>query len=162
VEIWTDVPGMFSANPRQVPQARLLSRLDYEEAQEIATTGAKVLHPRCVSPCRDARVPLWIRDTEHPDLAGTTIDAVADAAPGVKAVSLAPRHRAGIDGIDRHVAAGRLPGRCVRALQAPRPVGRPDRLRGGQCHGVARSQRQPGHHQRARRACAPTWSRSAG
>jgi diaminopimelate decarboxylase/aspartate kinase len=87
VEIWTDVPGMFSANPRQVPQARLLSRLDYEEAQEIATTGAKVLHPRCVSPCRDARVPLWIRDTEHPDLAGTTIDAVADAAPGVKAVS---------------------------------------------------------------------------
>jgi diaminopimelate decarboxylase/aspartate kinase len=72
VEIWTDVPGMFSANPRQVPQARLLARLDYEEAQEIATTGAKVLHPRCVSPCRDARVPLWIRDTEQPDLAGTT------------------------------------------------------------------------------------------
>ena len=37
---------MFSANPRQVPDARLLRRLDYEEAQEIATTGAKVLHPR--------------------------------------------------------------------------------------------------------------------
>jgi diaminopimelate decarboxylase/aspartate kinase len=88
VEIWTDVPGMFSANPRQVPQARLLSRLDYEEAQEIATTGAKVLHPRCIQPCRDARVPLWIRDTEHPDLAGTVIDAApADAAPGVKAIS---------------------------------------------------------------------------
>jgi diaminopimelate decarboxylase/aspartate kinase len=87
VEIWTDVPGMFSANPRQVPQARLLSRLDYEEAQEIATTGAKVLHPRCIQPCRDARVPIWIRDTEHPDLAGTVIDAVADAAPGVKAIS---------------------------------------------------------------------------
>jgi diaminopimelate decarboxylase/aspartate kinase len=87
VEIWTDVPGMFSANPRQVPQARLLARLDYEEAQEIATTGAKVLHPRCIQPCRDARVPIWIRDTEHPDLAGTVIDAVADAAPGVKAIS---------------------------------------------------------------------------
>jgi diaminopimelate decarboxylase/aspartate kinase len=87
VEIWTDVPGMFSANPRQVPQARLLSRLDYEEAQEIATTGAKVLHPRCISPCRDARVPLWIRDTERPDLAGTVIDSAADAAPGVKAIS---------------------------------------------------------------------------
>ncbi len=88
VEIWTDVPGMFSANPRQVPQARLLSRLDYEEAQEIATTGAKVLHPRCIQPCRDARVPLWIRDTENPDLAGTVIDAApADSAPGVKAIS---------------------------------------------------------------------------
>lgn len=88
VEIWTDVPGMFSANPRAVPQARLLSRLDYEEAQEIATTGAKVLHPRCISPCRDARVPLWIRDTSNPAFAGTVIDAVAaDAAPGVKAIS---------------------------------------------------------------------------
>ena len=49
MEIWTDVAGMFSANPRQVPDARLLQRLDYEEAQEIATTGAKVLHPRCLS-----------------------------------------------------------------------------------------------------------------
>ncbi|MBA3930600.1 MAG: diaminopimelate decarboxylase, partial [Xanthomonas sp.] len=56
VEIWTDVPGMFSANPREVPDARLLTRLDYYEAQEIATTGAKVLHPRSIKPCRDAGV----------------------------------------------------------------------------------------------------------
>jgi bifunctional diaminopimelate decarboxylase / aspartate kinase len=87
VEIWTDVPGMFSANPRAVPQARLLRRLDYEEAQEIATTGAKVLHPRCISPCREAGVPLWIRDTEHPDLAGTEIDGTAAPVAGVKAIS---------------------------------------------------------------------------
>ena len=79
---------MFSANPRAVPEARLLTRLDYEEAQEIATTGAKVLHPRCIQPCRDARVPIWIRDTGKPDLAGTQIDiAAVDAAPGVKAIS---------------------------------------------------------------------------
>jgi len=88
VETWTDVPGMFSANPRQVPQARLLSRLDYEEAQEIASTGAKVLHPRCISPCREARVPLWIRDTSRPDFEGTVIGPrLADAVPGVKAIS---------------------------------------------------------------------------
>lgn len=87
VEIWTDVPGMFSANPRQVPDARLLSRLDYAEAQEIATTGAKVLHPRCISPCREARVPLWIRDTERPDMPGTVIDGGAATVPGVKAIS---------------------------------------------------------------------------
>ena len=88
VETWTDVPGMFSANPRQVPQARLLTRLDYEEAQEIASTGAKVLHPRCISPCREARVPLWIRDTSRPDFEGTVIGPrLADAAPGVKAIS---------------------------------------------------------------------------
>jgi diaminopimelate decarboxylase/aspartate kinase len=88
VEIWTDVPGMFSANPRQVPEARLLARLDYEEAQEIATTGAKVLHPRALSPLRRAGVPLVIKDTNRPDLAGTEIRAAAaDAAPCVKAIS---------------------------------------------------------------------------
>ena len=88
VEIWTDVPGMFSANPRVVPEARLLARLDYEEAQEIATTGAKVLHPRSLGPLRRAGVPLVIKDTNRPQLAGTEIRAVAaDAAPCVKAIS---------------------------------------------------------------------------
>jgi len=87
VEIWTDVPGMFSANPREVPDARLLTRLDYYEAQEIATTGAKVLHPRSIKPCRDAGVAMAILDTERPELPGTTIDGTALTVPGVKAVS---------------------------------------------------------------------------
>ena len=87
VEIWTDVPGMFSANPREVPGARLLTRLDYAEAQEIATTGAKVLHPRAIGPCRDARVPMAILDTARPELPGTTIAAAAETIPGVKAIS---------------------------------------------------------------------------
>ena len=87
VEIWTDVPGMFSANPRDVPDARLLTRLDYAEAQEIATTGAKVLHPRAIAPCRDANVPLVILDTGRPELPGTRIDASAATVPGVKAIS---------------------------------------------------------------------------
>ncbi len=87
VEIWTDVPGMFSANPRAVPDARLLSQLEYQEAQEIATTGAKVLHPRCIHPCRDLQVPLWIRDTERPQLAGTCISHSSETHPGVKAIS---------------------------------------------------------------------------
>lgn len=88
VEIWTDVAGMFSANPRQVPGARLLQKLDYEEAQEIATTGAKVLHPRCLSPLREPRVPLLIKDTNRPELEGTVIGPqVREHAPSVKAIS---------------------------------------------------------------------------
>jgi len=87
VEIWTDVPGMFSANPREVPGARLLTRLDYAEAQEIATTGAKVLHPRALGPCRNAGVPLTILDTQRPHLPGTRIDGAASPIPGVKAIS---------------------------------------------------------------------------
>lgn len=87
VEIWTDVPGMFSANPREVPDARLLTRLGYAEAQEIATTGAKVLHPRSIKPCRDAGVPMAILDTERPQLPGTLIDRSAATVAGVKAIS---------------------------------------------------------------------------
>lgn len=87
VEIWTDVPGMFSANPREVPDARLLTRLDYYEAQEIATTGAKVLHPRSLRPCRNSGVPMAILDTERPHLPGTSIDEAAEPVPGVKAIS---------------------------------------------------------------------------
>ncbi len=88
VEIWTDVPGMFSANPRVVPEARLLARLGYEEAQEIATTGAKVLHPRALGPLRRAQVPLYIKDTNRPELPGTEVRAAPEAAPCVKAISM--------------------------------------------------------------------------
>ena len=87
VEIWTDVPGMFTANPREVPDARLLTRLDYAEAQEIATTGAKVLHPRSLGPCRVSGVPMSILDTGRPELPGTRIDGNAAPIPGVKAIS---------------------------------------------------------------------------
>lgn len=89
VEIWTDVPGMFSANPKLVPDARLLRQLDYDEAQEIATTGAKVLHPRAIAPVREVQVPLWIKDTERPEFAGTEIVAEsASGAPSIKAISM--------------------------------------------------------------------------
>ncbi len=86
-EIWTDVPGMFTANPRDVPQARLLRRLDYDEAQEIASTGAKVLHPRCIEPVRRHGIPLWIRSTPQPAIEGTSIGAAPDTGPRVKAIS---------------------------------------------------------------------------
>lgn len=86
-EIWTDVPGMFSANPRDVPQARLLRRLDYDEAQEIASTGAKVLHPRCIDPVRRHGIPLWIKSTPQPDIPGTLVGDASDSGPRVKAIS---------------------------------------------------------------------------
>ena len=88
LEIWTDVPGMFTANPHQVPSARLLRRLSYKEAQELATTGAKVLHPRCLEPVRQHDIPLHIRCTPHPQMEGTIITAqVPDFGAQVKAVS---------------------------------------------------------------------------
>ena len=89
LEIWTDVPGMFSANPRAVPTARLLRALHYDEAQEIASNGAKVLHPRCVLPLRQYKIPLHVYATQAPELEGTIVSAnVADSAAQVKAIAI--------------------------------------------------------------------------
>jgi diaminopimelate decarboxylase/aspartate kinase len=75
LEIWTDVPGMFSANPRSTPTARQLLELTYDEAQEIATAGAKVLHPRCLLPLRQYDIPLYVFATQAPLMRGTRISA---------------------------------------------------------------------------------------
>lgn len=92
-EIWTDVPGIFTADPRLVPSALLVRATGYAEAQEIATMGAKVLHPRCIGPCRRHRIPLHIRWIDRPDFAGTVIEH--SDSPGqsqVKAIS----HKRGV------------------------------------------------------------------
>jgi diaminopimelate decarboxylase/aspartate kinase len=87
LEIWTDVPGMFSANPRSTPSARLLRALHYDEAQEIATSGAKVLHPRCILPARQYRIPLHVYATQAPELEGTVLSAEGgEGGAQVKAV----------------------------------------------------------------------------
>jgi bifunctional diaminopimelate decarboxylase / aspartate kinase len=64
---------MFSANPKGVPNARLLKQLHYDEAQEIASSGAKVLHPRCILPVKQYRIPLYVYATQTPSLEGTVI-----------------------------------------------------------------------------------------
>lgn len=87
-EIWTDVPGVFTANPKQIPSARLLRRLDYSEAQEVASQGARVLHPRCIEPLRELGIPLHIRCTKRPEVEGTIISKEGSGTrPQVKAIS---------------------------------------------------------------------------
>lgn len=88
VEIWTDVPGIFTANPQAIAEARLLSRLSYNEAESLAGMGAKVLHPRAIDPVRQAGVPLHIRWTSRPEVRGTEVsDDGGEAGRGVKAVA---------------------------------------------------------------------------
>jgi bifunctional diaminopimelate decarboxylase / aspartate kinase len=89
LEIWTDVPGMFSANPRHTPQARLLRSLHYDEAQEIASSGAKVLHPRCILPAKSQHIPIVVYATQCPQIEGTHISADGgDGVAQVKAVCM--------------------------------------------------------------------------
>ena len=63
LEIWTDVHGLFTADPRDVPNARLIKKLTFREAQELAAMGAKVLHPRCLVPASWAKIPVEIHNT---------------------------------------------------------------------------------------------------
>lgn len=87
LEIWTDVPGMFTADPRKVPSARLLLALHYDEAQELASAGSTVLHPRCLSPLRRCDIPLYIRCTTAPQISGTVISSVTEEIePQVKGI----------------------------------------------------------------------------
>jgi aspartate kinase len=75
VEIWTDVDGLMTADPRIVPEARVLPAATYEEAAELATFGAKVLHPATQLPLVRERIPIVILNSSHPDRGGTTITA---------------------------------------------------------------------------------------
>ncbi|MCB1057861.1 MAG: bifunctional aspartate kinase/homoserine dehydrogenase I, partial [Acidobacteria bacterium] len=75
VEIWTDVDGVMSADPRLVPTARPISRLSYIELMELSHFGAKVIYPPSVHPTRRAGIPLWIRNTFNPSAPGTLVDA---------------------------------------------------------------------------------------
>ena len=86
-EIWTDVPGVYTSNPRDIPDARLLRLLDYDEAQEIASAGAGVLHPRCLGPVRRYDIPLHVRCTPRPELPGTVISSDAPQTAEVKVIT---------------------------------------------------------------------------
>ena len=85
LEIWTDVPGLFSTDPRLVPQARLLAELGYDEALEMAASGAKVVHPRCIRAAAATETPLLILDTARPHLKGTRIARADPGAMGEEA-----------------------------------------------------------------------------
>lgn len=88
LEIWTDVPGLFSANPHQVGTARLLDRLPYRVAEEIAMRGAKVVHPAAIRAAESASVPVHVRWTDHPDVEGTVIDDMDPGSPVIHAVAM--------------------------------------------------------------------------
>lgn len=77
VEIWTDVDGLMTADPRVVKTARSLPEASYDEAAELAYFGAKVLHPATIVPLVERGIPVWIKNSRRPEGAGTRIVARA-------------------------------------------------------------------------------------
>ncbi len=74
VSIWKDVPGVLNADPRQYPNAELLSNISYKEAVELAYYGASVIHPKTIQPLQNKNIPLWVKSFVEPEKSGTLID----------------------------------------------------------------------------------------
>jgi aspartate kinase len=88
VWIWADVDGMMSADPREVPDARVIPALSYDEVAELAYFGARILHARMIGPLRLERIPLRIKNVYRPQEAGTLIhDLMTSKSQALKAVT---------------------------------------------------------------------------
>jgi aspartokinase/homoserine dehydrogenase 1 len=109
LEIWTDVDGVFTADPRLVQNARCLEELSYEEAMELAYFGAKVLHPRTLGYVRGPGIPTRVRNTHRPEHPGTLVTADAEASldlprgltllPGLALLDLSGSGLKGVPGV---------------------------------------------------------------
>lgn len=89
VWIWTDVEGIFSADPALVPEARAIPAVTYQEAAELSFYGAKVLHPKTLAPLADRDIPVFIKSSFAPRKPGTRIGRNG-GAPGGRAVTALP------------------------------------------------------------------------
>ncbi len=87
LHIWTDVDGVLSADPRQVPEAQVLSHMSYQEAFELAYFGAKVIHPQTMAPATRKNLPVFIRNTFNPTHPGTRIDATLSRRQPIKGIT---------------------------------------------------------------------------
>ena len=86
IEIWTDVDGMLTADPRVVPEARVIDRIRFDEAAELASFGAKVLHPSTIAPAVQCGIPVYVLNSRKPEGAGTLIAFDAPRMP-VRAIA---------------------------------------------------------------------------
>ncbi len=105
IEIWTDVDGMLTADPRVVPNARLIERIRFDEAAELASFGAKVLHPSTIAPAVQRGIPVYVFNSRNPGGRGTMI---AFEAPRMSVRAIAGK---------RHTTLVKL--RSARMLLAP-------------------------------------------
>jgi aspartokinase/homoserine dehydrogenase 1 len=79
LEIWTDVSGMMTADPRIIPNARIIPHISYYEAMELSHFGAKVIFPPTIQPVMKKNIPIWIKNTFAPQDAGTLIENFTDS-----------------------------------------------------------------------------------
>lgn len=88
VDIWTDVPGIYTTDPRMVPAAKRIDRIAFEEAAEMATFGAKVLHPATLLPAVRCDIPVFVGSSKDPKAGGTLVCNQTDNPPLFRALAV--------------------------------------------------------------------------
>ncbi|HCH50263.1 MAG TPA: lysine-sensitive aspartokinase 3 [Proteus sp.] len=88
VDIWTDVPGIYSTDPRIVPQAHRIDQIAFDEAAEMATFGAKILHPATLLPAVRSGIPVFVGSSKAPEEGGTLVCAQTENPPVFRAIAL--------------------------------------------------------------------------
>jgi aspartate kinase len=88
VDIWTDVPGIYTTDPRLVPGAKRIDRIAFEEAAEMATFGAKVLHPATLLPAVRRGIPVFVGSSKDPSAGGTLVCDTTENPPLFRALAL--------------------------------------------------------------------------
>ena len=88
VQIWTDVPGIYTTDPRLVLDARPIAEISFSEASEMATFGAKVLHPATLQPAVRQQIPVFVGSSRAPEAGGTWIRNLTDSQPLFRAIAL--------------------------------------------------------------------------
>jgi aspartate kinase len=87
VEIWTDVDGVMTADPKLCPEARVIRKMSFDEAAELAQLGAKVLHPGTLAPAMRENIPVHVLNSRRPEIPGTEITARAKSGGEVSAIT---------------------------------------------------------------------------
>jgi len=88
VDIWTDVPGIYTTDPRVVPAAKRIDVIAFEEAAEMATFGAKVLHPATLMPAVRSDIPVFVGSSKDPKAGGTMVCNTTENPPLFRALAL--------------------------------------------------------------------------
>ncbi len=116
IEIWTDVSGMMTADPRLVSTARVIPDISYQEAMELSHFGAKVIYPPTLQPVMNKGIPVWIKNTFSPNDPGTLIEKVS-SIPGNSIRGISSIHRIALLSLEGSGMIG-IPGFSKRLFEA--------------------------------------------
>lgn len=126
VDIWTDVPGIYTTDPRVAPAAKRIDVIAFEEAAEMATFGAKVLHPATLLPAVRSDIPVFVGSSKEPKAGGTLVCKNTENPPLVPRAGAAPQADSADPAQPQYAALARFSGRGIQHAGASQYLRRSD------------------------------------